>query len=78
VIAILTVIAKQEPIAGSVAVARLRRKAWRTGWAERRWEFRLERIRELHAEELSLRAIGKQLRGSPMTMPRALGQENAA
>jgi len=84
VIAILAVIAKQERIRRSeraaAAVARLRRQglADRLGRKKKLVGAKLERIRELHVEGLSLRAIGKQLRVSPMTVLRALGRENAA
>ena len=58
----------------AAAVARLRRQGKTDHLGRNRLlvGHKLEQIRQLHAEGLSLRAIGKQLRVSPMTVMRAL------
>jgi DNA invertase Pin-like site-specific DNA recombinase len=78
ILAILAAIAKQERSRRSeraaAAVARLRRQGKTDHLGRNRLlvGHKLERIRQLHAEGLSLRAIGKQLHVSPMTVMRAL------
>jgi DNA invertase Pin-like site-specific DNA recombinase len=78
IIAILAAIAKQERTRRSeraaAAVARLRRQGKTDHLGRNRLlvGHKLEQIRQLHAEGLSLRAIGKQLHVSPMTVMRAL------
>ena len=76
VIAILAVIAKQERVRrserASAAIARLRRQG-RTDHLGRKRKLigaKLETVRELHAEGLSLRAIASKVRVSPMTVQR--------
>jgi DNA invertase Pin-like site-specific DNA recombinase len=84
VIAILAVIAKQERIRRSeraaAAVQRLRRQGLedRLGRKKKLVGHKLERIRELHGQGLSLRAIGKQLHVSAMTVLRAVRRDDAA
>jgi DNA invertase Pin-like site-specific DNA recombinase len=78
IIAILAAIAKQERTRrserASAAVQRLRRQGKTDHLGRNRVlvGHKLERIRQLHEEGLSLRAIGKQLNVSPMTVLRAL------
>lgn len=78
IIGILAAIAKQERARRSeraaAAIARLRRQGKTDHLGRNRLLIghKLEQIRKLHAEGLSLRAIGKQLHVSPMTVMRAL------
>lgn len=78
VIAILAVIAKQERIRrserASAAVARLRRqgKADRLGRKPRLVGAKLDTVRQLHAEGLSLREIAAKVKVSPMTVLRVV------
>jgi hypothetical protein len=72
IIAILAAIAKQERAAAAVARLRRQGKTDHLGRNRLLVGHKLERIRQLHAEGLSLRAIGQQLRVSPMTVMRAL------
>lgn len=78
VIAILAVIAKQERIRrserASAAVARLRRqgKTDHLGRKRRIVGAKLETIRQLHAQGLSLRQIAAKMRVSPMTVQRVV------
>ena len=76
VIAILAVIAKQERIRrserASAAIARLRRqgKADRLGRKRKVLGAKLETVRQLHGEGLSLRKIAAKVHVSPMTVQR--------
>jgi DNA invertase Pin-like site-specific DNA recombinase len=76
VIAILAVIAKQERIRrserASAAIARLRRqgKTDHLGRKRKVTGAKLETVRQLHAEGLSLRMIAMKVRVSPMTVHR--------
>jgi len=80
VIAILAVVAKQERIRrserASAAIARLRREG-RTDHLGRKHKLvgaKLETVRRLHGEGLSLRVIAAQVRCSAMTVQRVLAR----
>ena len=76
VIAILAVIAKQERIRrserASAAIARLRRQGMTDHLGRKRKVIgaKLETVRQLHAQGLSLRAIAGKVQVSPMTVQR--------
>lgn len=76
VIAILAVIAKQERIRrserASAAIARLRRQGTTDHLGRKRKVIgaKLETVRQLHAQGLSLRAIAGRVQVSPMTVQR--------
>jgi DNA invertase Pin-like site-specific DNA recombinase len=78
IIGILAVIAKQERVRRSERAAAAVQRLRKTGQADRLGRKRLvvghklERVRELHEQGLSLREIGRQLKVSPMTVMRVL------
>jgi DNA invertase Pin-like site-specific DNA recombinase len=78
VLSILATIAKQERIRrserASAAIARLRRQGRTDHLGRKRLVIgaKLETVRRLHAEGLSLRKIGAKVGASPMTVQRVL------
>jgi DNA invertase Pin-like site-specific DNA recombinase len=84
IIAVLAAIAKQERVRrgerAAAAIARLRKEgqADRLGRKRLVVGHKLEQVKQLHEEGLSLRQIAKQLRVSAMTVQRVLGREAAA
>jgi DNA invertase Pin-like site-specific DNA recombinase len=83
IIAVLAAVAKQERVRrgerAAAAIARLRKEghADRLGRKRLVVGHKLERVKQLHEQGLSLREIARQLRVSAMTVQRVLGKEAA-